>query len=340
MKMRIALGLLLLLFSATRIVQAEILNRSIGAFLLSPQKERSVHGVAWDCIASSDIFENGESSAAQRLAQDAAELVTRAIRSRTDQTLLIGWTNDRTHRPCIASAESPCSGDKIVYAYQTGLALTCLSDAARLLRQPKFLDSARQVINYWEKLRNHAPCAGCIYYRISDSLGDQQRYIRNMNIFMGVGLAAYFKASGDAAYADDALAVVSSDKKDWREGFRGYVGSLDLQANAREKDRIENHLASMALMLSRIGIYLNNRPTRDYALTIWRDWVSCSNHACQTRDCKFWAADTKVCTETVTAAHCAFQSRDTAAKKACETYLAKVQTVGSFGIVSILSDKP
>lgn len=311
------------------------LEVSVSDFLRAPVKERSVHGVAWDCLAAADLLENGDVRAAQRLEGDATLLVGLAIRSSSDQSV-VGWSNNLTSRSCISGARAPCAGNKIVYAYQTGLSITCLSDAARLLGRPDLLVPVGQAVGYWNALKTKAPCVNCVYFHISDSQEDQLRYVRNMNISMAAGLAAYSKASGDDVQAEQALATIRSDIQDRNEGFRGYFGVLDSQASLREKERIENHLPSMAVLLNRIGYTLGVSYVMSHALDVWRDWATCDNALCRTKGCNFWAADSTMCSNTVTAAHCAFRRKDSFAKTACEIYLSKVRSVGSFGIISLL----
>ena len=314
---------------------ADVVQSSIARFLSTAAKDRTTHGIAWDCIAAAALVEKNDQRFLHKLRRDALELQARAIRSQVDWSV-IGWTNNLTERKCRPSDNSPCRGDKIVYAYQTGLASTCLSTAARLLDASEFLEPVEQALKYWDDLKTLAKCDGCSYFRISDSAEDSARYIRNMNVTFAAGLAAYARASGREIRRGQALDAIQSDFFDRSLGFFGYVGALDEKANEAEKGRIENHLASMALLLSRAASDLGDPGVYAHAFNVWRDWASCQNQLCKTKGCKFWAADADVCIEPATAVHCVFREVDSYAREQCATYVEKVRAIQSLGILAIL----
>ncbi|TCO80311.1 hypothetical protein EV699_11589 [Plasticicumulans lactativorans] len=323
--------------------QAKV-SAAVDGFMRAVMKpERSANDLGWDCLAAAALADLGIKEAGSRLADIADEMLRDAVRStRTGRP--IGWSSASSDRSCvsgesIAGSKPACEGPTTVYAFQSGLGIACMARAGELMQRSDLLAAGREVMLYWSKLRlERVPCKECIYFATSDSVADANRYIRNMNIFVAFGAAQLGKATHDDTLIKIALDSVRSDIWERDNGNRGYLGKLDPQwtSHAGEAERIENHSASVALLLAEIARLSDVLEVKQQALSVWRDWATCDNKRCQTTGCKYWAGDPSRCQSSATSAHCAFRSRDSFAKFQCEKFLELVPSLNAYGILAVL----
>ncbi|HRI18329.1 MAG TPA: hypothetical protein PL196_07385, partial [Burkholderiaceae bacterium] len=184
---------------------------------------------------------------------------------------------------------------------------------------------------------SRAPCEGCVFFATSDSAQDEDRYIRNMNLFVAFGASELGRATQDARLLETARQSVRADIWERSNGNRGYLGKLDplWTSRAGESERIENHSASMALLLKVMSWSLADPAAARQAEVVWRDWASCDNKRCQTAGCAYWAGNAAQCQATATAAHCAFRQADRLARTQCETLVALQPSLGSYALWAI-----
>lgn len=319
-------------------------SAAVGGFMRAVMKpERSANGLGWDCLAAAALADLGIEEVGGRLADIADEMLRYAVRS-TQTGRPIGWSSAISDRPCvgdesIAGNRPACEGPATVYAFQSGLGIACMARAGELMQRSDLLAAGRDVMLYWNRLRlERVPCKECIYFATSDSVVDADRYIRNMNIFVAFGSAQLGKATHDDALVKIALDSVSSDIWERDNGNRGYLGKLDPQwaSRAGEAERIENHSASVALLLAEIARLSDKLEVKQQALSVWRDWATCDNKRCQTAGCKYWAGDPNQCQSSATSVHCTFRSRDSFAKFQCEKFLELVPSLNAYGILAVL----
>lgn len=322
---------------------------SATSFLKTPVKaDRSANDLGWDCMAADQLAQAGMAGARERLAGIADELLRDVVRSnRTGKAL--GWASSGGHggicapsRGTDGNVNATCEGgSRTLFSFQSGLGLACLATAGASLHRQDYIDAAKQVMGYWERLLlKKAPCPGCAYFATSDSSSDEVRYVRNMNLFMAFGasrLAAATGADGRSFY-NLAKQAVRADIWERENGNRGYLGRLDpiWTSRAGEDARIENHMAGSAVLLNVIGNAFNDPAISDHAYHTWKDWATCDNKRCLTAGCKYWAGDATQCQATHTAAHCAFRLKDPLARQQCEIYVANVPAIRSFGLWAVL----
>jgi hypothetical protein len=308
--------------------------------------DRSANNLAWDCLAVARMVELGVAGARERLEAVAGELLADAVRSRKTGRP-IGWSTiaDRQVTCVPVRAGTPtargCEGDATVYAFQSGLGVACLSRAGALLPRAAFLDTGRAVMAYWIVLQQpDSPCRDCIYFATSDSAADGERYVRNMNLFMAFGAGELGRATDDQALLQAARQALRSDVVERKAGNKGYLGRLDPIWSTRpgETDRIENHSASMALLLADMTRAIGGHDAQQQAETVYADWAHCVNERCRNAGCRYWAGDARRCQGTATAAHCAFRRLDDRARTQCETFVERVPRLSGYALWSLLMD--
>jgi hypothetical protein len=324
---------------------------SIGGFLRPKvSADRSANDLGWDCQAAYKLAKLEVPGARERLASIADELMNDVVRSKKTEKP-IGWTASGGQQfKCVPSqnrsgnVDANCEGgERTLYAFQSGLGMACLADAGALLKRDDYIRAASNVMSYWNGLRmRKAPCPQCVYFATSDSAADDMRYVRNMSLFIAFGAVELAGATGDSALARAAAQAIESDVWERRNGNRGYLGKLDPLWTARkgENERIENHAASVALLLNSMGASLADPAANEQAYATWKDWASCDNKRCLNAGCKYWAGNAAQCQATATAAHCAFRLQDPLAREQCETYIHKVKSLGGYGLWALLQARP
>ncbi len=326
--------------------QAKV-QASVRAFVATrPDPDRSANNLGWDCLAAARLVELGVAGSRERLDAVAGELLADAVRRRgADQP--IGWsTIAERQTACVPAragtrpARPACEGDATVYAFQSGLGVACLARAGALLPRAAYLEAGRGVMAYWLRLQQpDAPCKDCIFFAASDSAADGERYIRNMNLFVAFGAAELGRATNDPALLQAARQALRSDVVEREAGNKGYLGRLDPLWRTRpgEADRIENHSASMALLLADMGRAVGWRDAQRQAEAVYADWARCDNERCRNAGCPYWAGDARRCQGTATAAHCAFRRLDDRARAQCETFVDRVPRLRGYALWSLLT---
>jgi hypothetical protein len=323
------------------------INTSISAFVKGKSRaDRSANNLGWDCQTAVRLVELGVDGARERLSDIADKLQNDATRStRSGKAIGWSWVAERTAAcvPAMAgklATSGRCEGSATVYAFQSGLGLACMARAGTLLQRPDFIQTAKEVLAYWDNLRQpEAGCVECVFFSTSDSAGDEARYIRNMNLFMAWGASEVGRATDDDHARNLAKRAMRADLVERVTGNKGYLSQLDpiWRTRPAENERIENHSASVALVLKAMHRSTGETAADEHALTVYRDWAGCDNKRCQTAGCTYWAGDAKQCQATATAAHCAFRTGDQVARAQCETYLDRVKSVGSYALWSVLA---
>lgn len=320
---------------------------SAKAFLRAEAKiDRSSNDLGWDCQASARFVELGYDGAKERLAGIADRLLADAVHSKRDGRT-IGWAaSGATDAVCVAPsgkatqlAQASCEGSRTIYAFQSGLGIACLAKAGALLQRKDLIVAATEAMNHWNRLRMpKVPCPDCVHFATSDSGNDDMRYIRNMNLFIAFGAAELGGATGSDEWKNVARQAAKTDAWERANGNHGYLGKLDPLWTTRpgENERIENHSASVALLLASMGRTLGDAAVGQAGLEVWHDWASCNNKRCEKATCTYWAGDARICQATATAAHCAFRLQAPEAKLQCATYLDNVPSFGSYAMWSVL----
>lgn len=318
------------------------LQTSIQSFLkLDVKPDRSANDLGWDCLAAISLIDRGVVGAQRRLSDISVRLLSNAVRDSNTKKIL-GWSaaspEMSTCQVSDASAVSTkpnCEGNKTTFAFQTGLGIACLSRAGEILKQTEYIEASRDAMSYWKRLiQPIRPCPQCIYFATSDSAKHDERYIRNMNLFMSYGAAELGSILGSFELKELSKRSAQSDVWERDNGNKGYLSRLDplWQAKASESDRIENHSAAVALLLRELGIKFNDPTFLSKAVVVYKDWATCDNERCKVSGCKYWAGNPFTCQATLTATHCAFRDVDEMARMNCEKFLQIVPRVNSYGL--------
>ncbi len=135
------------------------ISTSIRAFVkVKTFADGSANDLGWDCQAAACLVELGMDGARARLKIIADEIQNDARRS-VESGKPIGWSavEERTVAcvsapPGAGSEKVSCEGKSTVYAFQTGLGLACMARAGVLLQLPGYLQTAKDVMAYWDRL--------------------------------------------------------------------------------------------------------------------------------------------------------------------------------------------
>lgn len=302
---------------------------------------RSANDVGFDCLAASALLDGGNEEARPRLAVALKEILSRASRM-PDGSLQWhpndnpaqeakcgkgGWESFNTGR---------CNGPETVYTEQSGLGIACLALAGQAFGRKNLIREAKRSLRHWDthRSRNIPGCDRCLYYWESDNANSVDRYVRNLNLFLGLADAAVGYVTDDETRLEDARAVARADIWERETGNAGYLGRLDPLWRERQGEdiRIENHAPSVALISEWIGRWAGFPEAQDHALAVWQQWATCSNKQCKVNGCHHWGADPGQCQETVTYAHCAFRRRSADSARLCQAILARDPSVPPYGI--------
>ncbi len=298
--------------------------------------------VAYDCLAS--------------LAPDTGEPATQLAHARADGDRLAvlrkqddhghsgwGYVERLTEKAskCHAAgsldafSDGSCNPPETPYMIQTGYAVACLAQLSIATKDPQFLNLAGKAIaDSWNSGTTVPGCKNCFYYWYSYHQNDKNRYVRNTNLIMGLGVAWMYAATGDAKYRERALAIAQAEDREIRAGNYGYFGIDDPRylANPRfEAERIENHLPHQVKALKDIGILLVNRQAIANSQVILDAFLNCNNQRCRPDNCKAWAAPVS-CAATATIAPCILADRGEPYQSRCAKVVANVKRLNAFQI--------
>jgi hypothetical protein len=310
---------------------------------LKVNPDRSANDLGWDCLAATALLKQGNDGVRKYVVSIANQMKNAVVRS-PSTSKPIGWPASIDDKRCPnggydAFGDNTCNAPDTTYASQTGLGIACLAKASTALHEPALMEIAKHVFSHWQSqtLQKNV-CNNCIYFATSDNANDDDRYVRNMNVFMAYAAAVLGSETHDPGPKKMAALAVQSDIVERKGNNRGYLGKLDPQwhLKASEADRIENHSAAIAVLSLEIGKLLGSQTITDHGRTVWRDWATCDNDRCSKADCKYWAGNAGQCQATHTAAHCAFRAGNDMADAQCTRYLNSTKRVSSFGIWSSL----
>ena len=290
------------------------LNGSYDRLLKAPiAADRAASALAWDCLATAFLIQAGKSGVTR------LELIVNRLRAKgwmRGNRLVWGPEPDDKECGNGSKAFGHCNDPYTGYSFQSGMAIACLAEAAKILSDDGLRQEARRSLRYWDEFRLPAPCDGCVYYLFDDAPADADRYVRNANLFMGYAAAAL----GERALAEGA---VKADIWERQGGNFGYFGRLDPQY---DPERTEYHAAFVALFSLRIGRSLRFDRAIMHGLNVWRDWAKCANERCYTNTCAKNGADSGRCWTSATFVHCAFRQLDLIAAESCKNVLAQTKT--------------
>ena len=309
-------------------------------------KGRSANSLAIECLTAAELSARGDKAvdAALRLAANA--LMDAAV----DGGKKPAWGRedaDEKSARCPTGGfdhfgDGTCDGPDAAYAFQSGLATACVVRAGKLLGDAKLSAFGQRALEYW-KTRSSMPkdCAGCRYFWASDVEADKNRFVRNTSQFLTLPYAIAEGAPGKVpAVVDESLKAEAWERS---RNNRGYLSALDPQwrGKATEADRIENHAASVAVLLRGIEFLTGSSAAADLARWNYETWANCSNDRCVKTGCKYWAGNPQQCATTATYAHCAFRNLIPGAKDKCLAVLNRKEPLNLNALLFIMvGDSP
>lgn len=271
--------------------------------------------VAYQCLgALASHARKADAGSLNRARKAADSLMTHQASDGRGRT---GWTyvnaDTAATRKCNrtgsldAFSDGTCNPPETPYMIQTGYAVACLAQAGIATGDARYVNAARQAVkDSWDLGAAPAGCRDCYYYWYSYHPNDADRYVRNTNMIMGLGVAWLHAATGDEAYRRRALAVARAENREIRAGNLGYFGIDDrkyVADPAAEADRIENHIPHQVKALKDIGTLLGSAQAQEDARVMLDAFLNCKTGYCRPDNCKVWAAPVS-CKATATVAPC------------------------------------
>ncbi len=301
-----------------------------------PAKANAVlPGVGYTCMAAAALVDTGDQSA-RATAKAAADVVMRKlIGTRASPR---GWGYEGTEN-CAGPGSSDAFGDgtcnagDTAYAFQTGLAATCLARASVATGDASYARVAQAVLTRWGRVADR-PCPSCIQFQPSDSANDRGRAIRNTNTLMGMAAAWTFTATGDPEMRRLARGVAATEAREAAAGNVGYlsVADRDFKANPqRQGQRLENHYPFIAKGLLDIGVLTRDPRSRALGRRAMADWMACRGADCSKTPCTTWAAG-PACAATAQALTPCFFRDDPEMAAACARVLAQKPRFSSYQV--------
>lgn len=196
-----------------------------------------------------------------------------------------------------AFGDGSCNAATTAYAFQTGLAITCLARATISTRDVHYAELGQRILRYWASLTT-TPCPSCIYFPYSDSVNDRNRYVRNTNVLMGMAAAWLYRATEHQYFADLAIGVLESEAREMRLNNTGYFGVDDpryASLTKRPSKQMDNHYIYISKGLWDIGHVMKNGTALSLARKALVQWVTCTGADCSRLSCKQWSGNSTQC---------------------------------------------
>jgi hypothetical protein len=238
-----------------------------------------------------------------------------------------------------AFSDRTCNSPDTSYTFQSGLAIACLAEAAKVLDQPKLADVAVKSLGYWVDRQQATPdCAECLSFPYSDSPNDAGRRVRNVNLFMGLGAAALVKWHDHVPAVAVLQKIMAGEVRELGQQNYGYLGvdDPDWKSRPSERSKIENHYVSIMLAASYISSLPEFGSFRTMPAKYFDIWSTCDDSRCRERSCKYWAGAEKDCHNQYSFIYCQASSSNAQAARLCEKLIADDRLVNPFVLVQLL----
>jgi hypothetical protein len=213
-----------------------------------PARFNSPSGASYHCLAAASAYRRARDGAAFAPAfRDALRDATRAAADSLVASAPrwggAGWGLDK---PWDAFGDGTTNAATAVYAFQTGLAIWCLAEAADALGMPAYRALAERAMNAYRggAFVPHGEgypinCASCAYFFYSRDRNDRGRLVKNTNIEMAVAALAIDRYGADPTNrAAAAAAALAQYREIMSYANYGYLGRYDpmYRAGANEFD--------------------------------------------------------------------------------------------------------
>lgn len=298
--------------------------------------------VAYDCLASIARYSRGAEELLGRARSDGDELLR--LRS-VDAEGRTGWpySQEATEKSkkcgqagsLDAFSDGTCNPPETPYMLQTGYAVTCLAQLAIITADNRYRQAAAKALSdSWNLGAAPASCKDCFFYWYSYHPNDVNRYVRNTNLAMSLGVAWMFAATGEIAYRDRALAIARAEHHELQAGNFGYFGIDDPRYRAnpdREAQRIENHIPHQVKALKDINALIKVPQALEDSKAVMESFLNCRNERCRPNNCKAWAAPPS-CKATATIAPCILADQAQTYRALCDLVLKELPQLNAFQI--------
>ncbi|MGO4572907.1 hypothetical protein [Microvirga sp. 2TAF3] len=322
----------------------QLVSKAIDAQTRAADKAegRPANSLAVDCMFAAELVRQGDKRFTPYLQARVDALLKLASQTESGGPTWSRRKEDNDLKRCPAGGidafgDGTCDPPGTPYAFQSGLALTCLGRAAEVLGRQDLQKLGNGSLPYWAKRASSpAACGNCLYFWSSGNADDRNRYVRNTNIYLSLGAAAVAQNDKDWSLVKRSVAAESFEQ---RMGNQGYLGALDPQWAIKpgEKTRTEDHMAGMAAALLSIHNLRNDPEALQLARWNYKTWANCSDSLCSLNKCSYWSGDPKQCKASATFVHCTFRQIDPNAKALCEIALSKSEKLNTGELLFILA---
>ncbi len=307
--------------------------------------------VAFDCLGSLALHARKVKGSLERAIADGQRLL--ALQT-VDGSGRSGWPyrpemNVQTQKcgeaGALPSFAGPCNPPETPYMIQTGYAVACLAQLHVATEGDReFLRAAeRAVTDSWSLGTSPDGCHGCFYYWYGYNRNDHQRYVRNTNLIMGLGLTWLYAATGKQEYRERALAIAAAEHREIAAGNYGYYGIDDSSHKANgvlERKRIENHIPHHVKALKDIGVMFGNQNALEDSKRMLDAYLNCDSPHCRPANCRDWAVPL-ACKGTMTIAPCIMADRDETNSRLCIETMRVFSRLNAFQVfLSVSTNDP
>jgi hypothetical protein len=302
--------------------------------------------VAYDCLASLSLYSLGRRESLDRAILNA-EVLTKMIL--IDDSGRRGWGKqqvrtkawERNFSTCgipgsiSVLGKSRCNPANTSYMIQTGYGLACLAQVSVATESDKYVKLAEEIASdSWDIGISPSGTNDFFYYWYSYDSYNSERYVRNTNAIMGLGMTWLYVATGNDRYRKRALAIARAENREINSSNLGYFGIDDprYRANPKvESERIENHILHQVKALKDISVLLGYPQALDDSKAMLDAFLNCRNKRCRPENCKAWAAPLS-CKATATIAPCILVDQGEPYQSRCEAVVNALPRLNAFQI--------
>jgi hypothetical protein len=244
---------------------------------------------AYHCLAAASAYRRAQQGAA--FSSEFTGKLQRATRASADFLVQgagrwggLGWGLDD---PWDAFGDGTTNPATTVYAFQTGLAIWCLAEAAAVTGERAYRNLAvRAQAAYRQRAYvRHGQgypidCTSCGYFWYSLSANDAGRFVKNTNIEMAVSGLALDRYQASPADREAGMAAAFSQLGEIRTYQNyGYLGRYDRGYTAAGSKSFDDHNSFEAYLLLRAGELLGRADLTEAAAVHYRAYAAKGSEA-------------------------------------------------------------
>ncbi|MBI5514682.1 MAG: hypothetical protein HY909_12980 [Deltaproteobacteria bacterium] len=239
----------------------------------SPTRWANAPDAAYHCLAAASALRRGQRGAAftpafQAQLRDATEASVRWLADNAPRWGGSGWGLTAAFDAFGDGTTNPAD---TVYAFETGLAVWCLAEAADVLVVPMHRTRAQNALAAYRRAfvtRAQEPRIGCLecgYFWHSLNMNDHGRFVKYSNVALAVASLAVDRYGADATARSQGLLSAGSQRREVQADNYGYLGRFDRLYTAAEGRSFDDHNAFEAYALLRAGELVGDDALQMYA---------------------------------------------------------------------------